>query len=104
APAWIDMELCPIAGGACITTYSWPAGDYLFSERHDYWDAGCSYSGPTNCAHYGQICLQLWAAGSPVNSLTCYNIQDASTHLPISATPINKTTWTRPQYGVQHQW
>ena len=104
APAWTDVELCPIAGGACVTTYSWPAGDYLFSERHDYWDAGCTFSGPANCAHYGQICLQLWNAGSPVNSLTCYNIQNAATHTPISATPINKTTWTRPQYGPQHQW
>jgi uncharacterized repeat protein (TIGR02543 family) len=101
---WTDMELVPVGGGSTITTYSWPAGDYLFSERHDYWDPGCSYSSSSNCAHYGQICLQLWNAGSPVNSLTCYNIQSASTHLPISAKPVNKTTWTHPQYGVQHQW
>ncbi len=104
APAWIDMELCPVAGGSCITTYSWPAGDYLFSERHDYWDSGCTFSSGTQCAHYGQICLQLWASGSAVNTLTCYNIQNAATHAAISAIPINKTTWTRPQYGVQHQW
>jgi hypothetical protein len=65
---WTNMELVPIGGGSPITTYSWPSGDYLFSERHDYWDPGCSFSSPTNCAHYGQICLQLWNAGSPVNS------------------------------------
>lgn len=101
--SWTNVELAPVAGGSAITTYSWPANQYLYSQRYDYWDAGCSYTGSL-CAHYGQICLQLWSGGSPVNSLTCYNIRSAATHAAVSFTPLNLTSWTHPQYGPQHQW
>lgn len=102
--AWKKMKLCPVGGGACITSYSWPAGQYLYSESYEHWNAGCGFNSGSACAFYDAICLQLWNGGVAVNSLTCYNIQDATTSLTPSFIPVKKTTWTHPQYAPQHQW
>jgi len=102
--SWTDLELCPFDGSACITTYPWAAGRYLYTERYEHYAPGCSPSSSSDCAFYDAMCVQLWSGGSPVNSLTCYHLKNASTHAPISFTPISKTSWTHPQYAVQHQW
>lgn len=102
--SWTDLELCPFDGSACITTYSWPANQYLYTERYEHYSPGCSPSSGSACAFYDAMCVQLWSGGSAVNSMTCYHLKNASTHAPISFIPISKTSWTHPQYAVQHQW
>jgi len=47
---WTNMKLCPVGGGACITTYPWTSGS-VYSERQDYWDPGCTFGSSTSCAH-----------------------------------------------------
>jgi hypothetical protein len=102
--AWINEELCPVAGGACLTTWTVPAGDSVLVESYEHWNAGCTFSSSTACAFYDAIGLQLYNAGSPVGSMVYYNVRNASTHAVISFIPINKTSWTHPQYAIQHQW
>lgn len=103
--SWTNLELCPFDGSACITTYAPPtSGQYLYSERYEHYTPGCSPTSGSACAYYDAICLQKWSGGSAVDSLTCYHIKNASTHAPISFIPISKTSWTHPQYAVQHQW
>ena len=101
---WINEELCPVAGGACLTTFTIPPGDALVWESYEHWDAGCSFSSVTACAYYDAVGLQLYSGGSPVGSIAYYNVRNASTHGVISFIPINKTAWTHPQYAIQHQW
>jgi hypothetical protein len=102
--AWINEELCPVAGGSCLSTFTIPTGDSVLVESYEHWNSGCTYSSSTACAFYDGIGLQLFNAGSPVGSMTYYNVRNASTHAVISFIPINKTSWTHPQYAIQHQW
>jgi hypothetical protein len=101
---WTNEELCPVLGGACVTTYNPPTTGYPLIETYYHWDAGCTYSSATACAHYDAIGLQQWSGGSPVGAMVYYTVQNASTHGTIDFIPINKTSWTHPQYGIQHQW
>lgn len=102
--SWIVEELCPVLGGSCVSTYNWPLADYLVIESYEHWDAGCSYSSSSACAYYDAIGIQPYSGGSPAGSMVYYTVRNASTHATISFIPINKTSWTHPQYGIQHQW
>ena len=102
--SWINEELCPVGGGACITTFNIPSGDSLLIESYEHWDAGCTFSSGSPCAYYDALGLQLYNGGTPVSSIAYYNVRNATTHAVISFIPINKTSWTHPQYGIQHQW
>jgi len=99
--SWHNVKLVA-ADGTISTTYSWPANHWIYTQIWMHHDAVCNTGPASGCTfYYDRLCVGDYTAGT---GLTCYNLQDATTGLTPQGTAVSKTTWTRNEFALQHQW
>lgn len=84
-PAWINLKLCPVPSGSCITTWTPTAGDVYHSVLYGHRGVGGGFN---NYCYDAMTLYDVTAAAAPVT----YTITDTSNNL-VCGVPANLPTF-----------